>query len=94
MISKRSIRYCLEGFCTTGTEVEDAGYAIFQEPQIHIGHITHVDEVAFKVLATFEQFRRFTVVELGVEMESDARHAAFMAFTRPINVEIAEANNL
>lgn len=30
VISKRSIRYCTEGFCTTGTEVEDAGYAIFQ----------------------------------------------------------------
>ena len=60
----------------------------------YICHVAHIDEVTFEVLATFEQFWRFTVVKLGVEMESDARHTAFMAFTRSINVEITEANNL
>lgn len=30
VISKRSICYCTEGFCTTGAEVEDTGNAIFQ----------------------------------------------------------------
>lgn len=64
------------------------------EPQVYICHVAYVNEVAFEVLATFEQLRRFTVIKLGVEMESDARHTAFMAFTRSINVEIAEANNL
>ena len=57
MISKRSICYSLEGFRTTSTEVEDAGNAIFQEPQVYICHVAHIDEVAFKVLATFEQLR-------------------------------------
>ena len=38
-------------------ELEDAGNAIFQEPQVYICHIANIDEVAFKVLATFEQLR-------------------------------------
>lgn len=57
VISKRSICYCLEGFRTTGAEVEDAGNAIFQELQVYICHIAHIDEVTFEVLATFEQLR-------------------------------------
>ena len=57
VISQRRIRHGLERFCTTGAEVKDAGNAIFQEPQVHISHVAHVDEVAFKVLATFEQLR-------------------------------------
>jgi hypothetical protein len=38
--------------------------------------------------------RTFAIIQLGVQMESDAGHAAFVAFARPVDVEIAEADNL
>jgi hypothetical protein len=53
-----------------GAEVEDAGYAVFPEPQVHRRHVAHVDEVALEAVAAFEQFRTFAIIQLGVQVES------------------------
>lgn len=83
-----------EGFRTAGAEVKDAGNAVFPEPQVDVSHVAHVDEVALEAVAAFEQFRAFAIIQLGIEVESDARHAAFVAFARPVDVEVAEADDL
>lgn len=83
-----------EGFRAAGAKVEDPGHAVFPEPQVDVCHVAHVDEVALEAVAAFEQFRTFAIIQLGVEVESDARHAAFVAFARPVDVEVAEADDL
>ncbi len=83
-----------EGFRTAGAEVKDAGNAVFPEPQVDVSHVAHVDEVALEAVAAFKQFRAFAIIQLGIEVESDARHAAFVAFARPVDVKVAEADDL
>ncbi len=83
-----------KGFRTAGAEVKDAGNAVFPEPQVDVSHVPHVDEVALEAVAAFEQFRAFAIIQLGIEVESDARHAAFVAFARPVDVKVAEADDL
>ena len=94
MVRQGRIGDGLEGFRAAGAEVEDAGNAVFPEPQVDVSHVADVDEVALEAVAAFEQFRTFAIIQLGVEVESDARHAAFVAFARPVDVEVAEADNL
>ena len=94
MVRQRSIGNGLERFRTTCTEVKDAGNPVFQEPQVYRSHVAYVNEITFEVFTAFKQFWRFAIVKLGVEVESNACHAAFVAFTRSVDVEIAEANNL
>ena len=94
MVRQRSVRDGLERFCPTSTEVEDSGNAIFQEPQVYRCNIADIDEITFEVFTAFKQLWCFAIVELGVEMESHTCHAAFMAFTRSVDIEITEANDL
>ena len=94
MIRQRCVSHRLEGLRAAGTQVEDAGYAVFPEPQVHCGNVAHVNEVALKAVAAFEQFRAFAVIQLGVQVERHARHAAFVAFARSVHVEVTEADDL
>ena len=94
MVRQGRIGDGLEGFRAAGTEVEDTGNAIFPEPQVYRGDIADIDEVAFKAVAAFEQFRTFAIIQLGIEVEGHARHAAFVPFARSVDVEITEPDDL
>ena len=94
MVCQRSIGHGLEGFRTARAEVENPGYAVFPEPQVDRRHVAHVDEIALKAVAAFKQFRALAVIQLGVQMERHARHAAFVAFTRSVDIEVAEPDDL
>ena len=94
MVRQGRIGDGLEGFRAASTEVEDTGNAIFPEPQVYRGDVADIDEVAFESIAAFEQFRIFAIIQLGIEVEGHARHAAFVAFARPVDVEITEADDL
>ncbi len=72
VISQRCVCNGLERLRAPGAEVEDAGNAIFPEPQVHRRDVADVDEVALEAVAAFEQFRTFAIIQLGVQMESDA----------------------
>ncbi len=94
VVCQRGIRDGLERLCATGTEVKDAGNTVFQEPQVYCRNIADIDEITFEVFTAFEQLGCFAVVKLSIEMESYARHAAFVTFTWPVDVEVTEANDL
>ena len=94
MVSQRCVCDGLERLRAAGAEVEDTGNAVFPEPQVHRRDVADVDEVALEAIAAFKQFRTFAIIQLSIQMESDAGHAAFMAFARPVDVEIAEADDL
>ena len=94
MVRQRGVSHRLEGLCAAGTQVEDAGHAVFPEPQVYGCHVAHVNEVTLKAVAAFEQFWTFTVIQLGVQVERHACHAAFVAFARSVDVEVAEADDL
>ena len=84
----------LEGFCTAGAAVEDAGDAAFPEPQVHCRYVADVNEVTLEVLAAVEQFRVLAAVDLAVQVECHAGHAALVAFARAVDVEVTEAADL
>ena len=94
MVRQRRVCHRLEGFRAASSQVEDAGHTVFPEPQVDCSHIAHVDEVALKAVAAFEQFRAFAIIQLGIQVECHARHAAFVPFARPVDVEVTEADNL
>lgn len=94
MISQRCVCNGPERLRAAGAEVKDAGNAVFPEPQVYRRDVADVDEVALEAIAAFEQFRTFAIIQLSVQVERDAGHAAFMTFARPVDVEIAEADDL
>src|SRR5690606_29097642 len=94
VVRQRCVSHRLEGFRAARTQVEDTGHAVFPEPQVYGGYIAHINEVTLEAVAAFKQFWAFAIIQLGVQVERYARHAAFVAFARPVDVEVAEADNL
>jgi len=72
---------------------------VVEEPEVDVDDVADVDEVAalFAVavaIAAFEEFDVLAGGDLVVEVEGDARHAAFVLFARAIHVEVAQADDL
>src|SRR5574343_466109 len=95
-----SNRDIVERLGTSGAEIENAGlFRVIQEKQVDLGDIANKDEIAHLptvrvAVRTFEQLDLALGLELVVVVESYRRHATLVGFTRAIDVEITEADDL
>src|SRR5574343_302127 len=93
-------RNVVESLGTSGAEIENAGlFRVIQEKQVDLGDIANKDEIAHLptvrvAVRTFEQLDLALGLELVVVVESYRRHATLVGFTRAIDVEITEADDL
>ncbi len=92
--------HVLERLCTAGTTVEDAGVLrVLPEPEVYLADVIDIDEVTHlttvrEAIATFEQLGILALLHLGIEVEGNGGHGAFMLLARAVDVEVLEADNL
>ena len=92
--------HVIERLSVAGAEVENtAVLGVFHEPQIDFGAITHIHKVTLLLaigiaVSAFEQTSYAIGEYLSVEVKRSGRHAAFVRFTRAIDIEVAQAHHL
>ena len=90
----------VEGLRLPGTGVEyTRNIRVLQEPEIHGACVVYVDEVPqlFAVPVTAGSFEqpRFVISDyLVIEVKSHAGHRPLVLFARPVDVEIAQPDDL
>ena len=90
----------IEALCAARSGVVNTGDArVIEEPQVDVTDVFDIDEVAQLLPVTVavgsgEQARLAVIEYLVVEMESDARHRAFVLLPWPVHIEVPQPDNL